>query len=327
MTDFSSSSLFPIRKTRKDASILVSWTLEPLERLLSLRYLWDYIYIHISILQKEKNVRSWRYYKDENRSSAYTSCTNYINPMPIGCQSNGRSSESKRADDLKKKKKRTYLSTSTFGSAFIAASRMLGSRCGSAAGENGLVGLVVMYWGDAFLNSPVLVVYVTRLEEENESPVVCSSIAENTWFWPNVTIFGEPGPDSSSLISSGTMSAGCGDRGGELGSGLDVSTVCVVPTCAKDTTETTWSAATASSVSWAITLSVCSITWCGREIFFFFLANELLCIFSSQFFLFRFFMSKEFLIATIIYFEIGAREALEIGVIKFISLQSVHDAM
>lgn len=270
MTDFSSSSLFPIRKTRKDASILVSWTLEPLERLLSLRYLWDYIYIYISILQKEKNVRSWRYYKDENRSSAYTWCTNYINPMPIGCQSNGRSSESKRADDLKKKKKRTYLSTSTFGSAFIAASRMLGSRCGSAAGENGLVGLVVMYWGDAFLNSPVLVVYVTRLEEENESPVVCSSIAENTWFWPNVTIFGEPGPDSSSLISSGTMSAGCGDRGGELGSGLDVSTVCVVPTCAKDTTETTWSAATASSVSWAITLSVCSITWCGREIFFFF---------------------------------------------------------
>lgn len=159
------------------------------------------------------------------------------------------------------KEKSTYLSTSTFGSAFIAASRMLGSRCGSAAGENGLVGLVVMYWGDAFLNSPVLVVYVTRLEEENESPVVCSSIAENTWFWPNVTIFGEPGPASSSFISSGTMSAGCGDRGGELGSGLDVSTVCVVPTCAKDTTETTWSAATASSVSWAITLSVCSITW------------------------------------------------------------------
>lgn len=166
-------------------------------------------------------------------------------------------------------KKSTCLSTSTFGSAFIAASRMLGSRCGSAAGENGLVGLVVMYWGDAFLNSPVPVVYVTRLEEENESPVVCSSIAENTWFWPNVTIFGEPGPDSSSLISSGTMSAGCGDRGGELGSGLDVSTVCVVPTCAKDTTETTWSAATASSVSWAITLSVCSITWRTTKFFFF----------------------------------------------------------
>lgn len=165
-------------------------------------------------------------------------------------------------------KKSTCLSTSTFGSAFIAASRMLGSRCGSAAGENGLVGLVVMYWGDAFLNSPVPVVYVTRLEEENESPVVCSSIAENTWFWPNVTIFGEPGPDSSSLISSGTMSAGCGDRGGELGSGLDVSTVCVVPTCAKDTTETTWSAATASSVSWAITLSVCSITWRTTNFFF-----------------------------------------------------------
>ena len=154
----------------------------------------------------------------------------------------------------------THLSTSTFGSAFIAASRTLGSRCGSAAGENGLLGLVVMYCGDAFLNSPVLVAYVTRLDEENESPVVCSSIAENTWFWPNVTIFGEPGPVSSSLISSGTMSAGCGDRGGELGSGLDVSTVCVVPTGAKDTTETTCSAATASSVSWAITLSVCSIT-------------------------------------------------------------------
>lgn len=154
----------------------------------------------------------------------------------------------------------TYLSTSTFGSAFIAASRTLGNRWGSAGGENGLLGLLVMYWGDAFLNSPVVAAYVTRLGEVNESLVACSSIAENTWFWLNVTIFGDPGSASSSLISSGTMSAGCGDRGGELGSGLDVSTVCVAPTGAKDTTETTWREATASSVSWAITLSVCSIT-------------------------------------------------------------------
>lgn len=107
-----------------------------------------YIYIHTPILKKEKNVRSWRYYKDENRSSAYIP---RVRITLIQCQSvaNQTVDPPSRNEPTtlkkKKKKKRTYLSTSTFGSAFIAASRMLGSRCGSAAGENGLVGLVVMY--------------------------------------------------------------------------------------------------------------------------------------------------------------------------------------
>lgn len=167
-----------------------------------------------------------------------------------------RSVKGKRA-----KRHDAYLSTSTLGSAFIAASRTLGNRCGSVAGEKGLLGLAVMYWGDAFLKSALDdVAYVTRLDDEKESAVVWSSIVVNTWFWAKVTIFGLLGRDLSSLTSSGTMSAGCGDKGGELGSGLDVSTVWVEPTGGRDITDTTWSAATASSVSCAITLSVCSIT-------------------------------------------------------------------
>lgn len=163
----------------------------------------------------------------------------------------------------------TYLSTSTLGSAFIAASKTLGSRWGSAAGEKGLLGLAVMYWGEVFLKSAEDdVAYVTRFEDGKESAVVCSSIAVNTWFWAKVTIFGLPGHDSSSFISSGfiSMSAGCGDNGGELGSGLEVSTVWVEPTGGRDITETTCNAATASSVSCAITLSVCSITCIKSEL-------------------------------------------------------------
>jgi len=167
-----------------------------------------------------------------------------------------------RSVEGKRDRRNIYLSTSTLGSAFIAASRTLGNRCGSAAGEKGLLGLALMYWGDAFLKSALDdVAYVTRLDDEKESAVVWSSIVVNTWFWAKVTIFGLLGRDFSSLISSGTMSAGCGDKGGELGSGLDVSTVWVEPTGGRDMTDTTCSAATASSVSCAITLSVCSITW------------------------------------------------------------------
>lgn len=161
-----------------------------------------------------------------------------------------------------------YLSTSTLGSAFIAASKTLGSRWGSAGGEKGLLGLAVMYWGEVFLKSAEAdVAYVTRLDDEKESVVVCSSIV-NTWFWAKVTIFGLPGHDSSSFISSGfiSMSGGCGDNGGELGSGLEVSTVWVEPTGGRAITETTCNAATASSVSCAITLSVCSITCVRSEL-------------------------------------------------------------
>lgn len=105
------SSLFPIRKTRKDASILVSWTLEPLERLLSLRYLRLYIYIHTPILKKEKNVRSWRYYKDKNRSSAYIP---RVRITLIQCQSVANQtvdppSRNEPTTLKKKKKKKTYL--------------------------------------------------------------------------------------------------------------------------------------------------------------------------------------------------------------------------
>lgn len=75
---------------------------------------------------------------------------------------------------------------------------------------------------------------------------------------------GLPGREPSILtIVSCTMFSGCGDNGGELGSGLVVSTVCVEPTGGTDTT--TCNDATASSVSWAITLSVCSITWVSNS--------------------------------------------------------------
>lgn len=69
-----------------------------------------YIYTHTYLKKRKKRKIVAILQGQKSLICIYTSCTNYINPMPIGCQSNGRSSESKRADDLKEKKeKKTYL--------------------------------------------------------------------------------------------------------------------------------------------------------------------------------------------------------------------------
>lgn len=90
-----------------------------------------YIYTHTYLKKRKKRKIVAILQGQKSLICIYTSCTNYINPMPIGCQSNGRSSESKRADDLKKKKEKKNVLTSRLQPSAPLSSRPRG--CWAAA--------------------------------------------------------------------------------------------------------------------------------------------------------------------------------------------------